>query len=82
MRFGVSYLRLDSCGGVAGSLDGAFEFCPEYIIKDWMTFPQVVSMATFAVGIAGLAWSMLRKPQDAPVAAPYPSSAAATATSG
>jgi phosphatidylglycerol---prolipoprotein diacylglyceryl transferase len=72
MRFGVSYLRLDSCGGNASSLDGALQDCPEYIIKDWMTFPQVVSMCTFAVGVAGLAWSLRRKPQEAPTIAPGP----------
>jgi phosphatidylglycerol:prolipoprotein diacylglycerol transferase len=70
MRFGVSYLRLDSCAGMASSIDGALEACPEYIIRDWMTFPQVVSMCTFAIGALGLAWSVRRKPQEAPRAAP------------
>ena len=58
MRFGVSYLRIDSC---PSGVD-----CPEYIVRDWMTFPQVVSMCTFAIGMAGLAWCLLRAPQDAP----------------
>lgn len=58
MRFGVSYLRIDSC---PSGVD-----CPEYIIRDWMTFPQVVSMATFAIGMVGLVWSLLRAPQDVP----------------
>jgi prolipoprotein diacylglyceryl transferase len=49
MRFGVSYLRLDSCVEPSGG-------CPDYIIRDWMTFPQVVSLCTFAIGAAGLAW--------------------------
>jgi hypothetical protein len=31
-----------------------------------MTFPQVVSIGTFAIGMAGLAWSILRSPQPAP----------------
>jgi prolipoprotein diacylglyceryltransferase len=61
MRFGVSYLRIDSgpfCPNPTG--------CPEYIIKNWMTFPQVVSMCTFAIGAVGLVWSVLRSPQEAP----------------
>ena len=53
MRFCVSYLRLDS----------------EFVIKDWMTFPQVVSTCTFAIGVVGLAWTVLRKPHPGPVAA-------------
>jgi phosphatidylglycerol:prolipoprotein diacylglycerol transferase len=77
MRFGVSYLRIDSgvnCPAAVG--------CPEYIIKDWMTFPQVVSMCTFAIGVAGLAWSLLRKPQAEPspalaTAAPAPAASSA-----
>jgi hypothetical protein len=55
---------------MASSIDGALEACPEYIIRDWMTFPQVVSMCTFAIGAVGLAWSVRRKPQEAPRAAP------------
>jgi prolipoprotein diacylglyceryltransferase len=71
MRFGVSYLRIDSCGGDAGSLDEAlFKDCPDHIVKHWMTFPQVVSTITFAIGAAGLAWSLLRKPQPEPIPAP------------
>ena len=58
MRFGVSYLRVDSCP--------TGENCPEYIVRDWMTFPQVVSVFTFGIAVAGLAWSLLRKPQEAP----------------
>lgn len=58
MRFGVSYLRIDSgvnCPDVVG--------CPDYIVRDWMTFPQVVSTITFVAGMLGLAWSLLRSPQ-------------------
>ncbi|MBI2724572.1 MAG: prolipoprotein diacylglyceryl transferase [Chloroflexi bacterium] len=58
MRFGVSYLRIDSCPTQLQ--------CPEYIVKNWMTFPQVVSVITFAVGSLGLIWSILRAPQEAP----------------
>jgi phosphatidylglycerol:prolipoprotein diacylglycerol transferase len=58
MRFGVSYLRLDSCPSL--------ESCPDYVVRDWMTFPQVVSMITFAVGMLGLAWTALRAPREAP----------------
>lgn len=58
MRFGVSYLRVDSCPSGTD--------CPEYIIKDWMTFPQVVSMGTFAIGMLGLIWTLLRSPQSPP----------------
>jgi phosphatidylglycerol:prolipoprotein diacylglycerol transferase len=64
MRFGVSYLRLDS----------------EYVIKDWMTFPQVVSTCTFAIGVLGLAWTLLRSAEKTPVTAaaqPAPASGAA-----
>jgi phosphatidylglycerol:prolipoprotein diacylglycerol transferase len=61
MRFGVSYLRVDSCPSGTD--------CPEYIIKNWTTFPQVVSMCTFAIGAAGLVWSWLRPPQEAPAEA-------------
>jgi len=60
MRFGVSYLRIDSCPSGTD--------CPEYIIKDWMTFPQVVSMGTFAIGMLGLVWTLLRAPQSPPEA--------------
>jgi len=81
MRFGVSYLRLDSCGGNAGTLAEAFVNCPEYVIKDWMTFPQVVSMCTFAIGAVGLVWSLLRKPQEAPAIAPAASAPAARTAS-
>jgi hypothetical protein len=35
-----------------------------------MTFPQVVSMVTFAVGIVGLAWSLRRAPEPSPGEAP------------
>jgi len=61
MRFGVSYLRVDSgphCPATTG--------CPEYLVKNWMTFPQVVSAITFPIGAVGLVWSILRKPQEAP----------------
>jgi phosphatidylglycerol---prolipoprotein diacylglyceryl transferase len=54
MRFGVSYLRIDS----------------HYEIKNWMTFPQVVSMATWLIGMAGLAWTLLSPPERPPVEAP------------
>jgi phosphatidylglycerol:prolipoprotein diacylglycerol transferase len=62
MRFGVSYLRIDSCGG-RDITDAA---CPEYIVRDWMTFPQVVSLCTFAIGLVGLAWCIRRGPQPVP----------------
>jgi prolipoprotein diacylglyceryltransferase len=58
MRFGVSYLRLDSCPVGTGE-------CPEYIVRDWMTFPQVVSVVTFSIGVVGLAWAALRPRRDA-----------------
>lgn len=74
MRFGVSYLRIDS-GPNCPALTG----CPEYIVKDWMTFPQVVSVFTFAIGSVGLLWSLLRKPQDQPEPA-APGSATRQAT--
>lgn len=67
MRFGVSYLRVDSgphCPAATG--------CPEYLIKNWMTFPQVVSVITFAVGTPLLIWSIIRKPQPAPKPAGLP----------
>jgi prolipoprotein diacylglyceryl transferase len=70
MRFGVSYLRIDSCPTGTN--------CPEYIIRNWMTFPQVVSMCTFFPGLAGLIWMVRRKPQDAPTpGAPAGATAAA-----
>ena len=64
MRFGVSYLRIDSGIACPNSVG-----CPEHIIRDWMTFPQVVSMCTFAIGLAGLAWCWLSPPEEAPAAA-------------
>jgi phosphatidylglycerol:prolipoprotein diacylglycerol transferase len=64
MRFGVSYLRIDS-----GPHCPADTGCPEYLIKNWMTFPQVVSLITFAAGAPLLVWSILRKPQPAPAPA-------------
>jgi prolipoprotein diacylglyceryl transferase len=74
MRFGVSYLRLDSCSSIQPhGLYEALDQCPEYVISNWMTFPQVVSMVSFFVGAVGLAWSLLRAPQPEPreaVAAP------------
>jgi phosphatidylglycerol:prolipoprotein diacylglycerol transferase len=69
MRFGVSYLRVDSCPTGTD--------CPEYIVRDWMTFPQVVSVCTFTIGMVGLAWSLLRSPQQAPPE-PEPTSDAKT----
>ena len=62
MRFGVSYLRVDSC--VSGH-----QTCPDYIIRDWMTFPQVVSMGTWVIGVLGLAYSLWRPAESAPRAA-------------
>ncbi len=62
MRFGVSYLRIDSGYGCPGSLG-----CPDHVIKDWMTFPQVVSTIMFVVGLIGLAWAIMRGPQPGPV---------------
>jgi len=73
MRFGVSYLRVDSC--VSGHLT-----CPDYIIRDWMTFPQVVSMGTWAIGVLGLAYSLWRPAEQAPRAAAEPTPAARPAT--
>ena len=64
MRFGVSYLRIDSGVSCPNNVG-----CPEHIIKNWMTFPQVVSMCTWAIGMVGLAWSILRKPQPEPTPA-------------
>ncbi|MBI5287420.1 MAG: prolipoprotein diacylglyceryl transferase [Chloroflexi bacterium] len=61
MRFGVSYLRIDSGYGCPNSVG-----CPDHVIKDWMTFPQVVSTITFGLGMLGLAWSILRGEQPAP----------------
>lgn len=74
MRFGVSYLRVDSC---PSGVD-----CPEHIIRNWMTFPQVVSMCTFVIGVAGLVWTLVRRQQDeptAPVAATAPAAKRETA---
>ncbi len=76
MRFGVSYLRIDSGVGCPNSVG-----CPDHIIKNWMTFPQVVSVITFTIGMAGLAWTTMRKPQDAPSSAMAPGSPAAKAAS-
>jgi phosphatidylglycerol---prolipoprotein diacylglyceryl transferase len=70
MRFGVSYLRVDSC--VSGHLT-----CPDYIIRDWMTFPQVVSMGTWAIGVLGLAYSLWRPSESAPQPAAAESTPAA-----
>ena len=64
MRFGVSYLRIDS-GPHCPALTG----CPEYLVKNWMTFPQVVSTITFAIGVVGLAWTLIRAPQGRPARA-------------
>lgn len=66
MRFGVTYLRVDSCGPIlATNLQEALEKCPHYVVRDWLVFPQVVSMVTFGVGVLGLAYSLLRAPQSA-----------------
>lgn len=68
MRFGVSYLRIDSGINCPNSVG-----CPNHVIKNWMSFPQVVSMCTFFIGSAGLAWTLLRKPeQPLPAAASMP----------
>lgn len=61
MRFGVSYLRIDSGFGCPNSVG-----CPDYLIKNWMTFPQVVSTITFGLGALGLAWAVLRGAQPEP----------------
>ncbi|HYM16289.1 MAG TPA: prolipoprotein diacylglyceryl transferase [Dehalococcoidia bacterium] len=58
MRFGVSYLRIDS-GPHCPALTG----CPENVIKNWMSFPQAVSMITFAIGTPLLIWTIVRRPQ-------------------
>jgi len=68
MRFGVSYLRIDS--GPHCPADPTQWSCPEYLVKNWMTFPQVVSAITFPIGAVGLIWSIFRKPQEAPEPAP------------
>lgn len=62
MRFGVSYLRVDS----------------HFEVKDWETFPQVVSMGTWLVGMLGLGWSLLRAPDTA---APKPAAGVTTPAS-
>jgi phosphatidylglycerol---prolipoprotein diacylglyceryl transferase len=75
MRFFVSYLRIDSCPTGPP--------CPDYVIGSMtlpgflggntlrgLVFPQVVSIFTFAIGLAGLAWASLRKPQPLPDADP------------
>jgi phosphatidylglycerol:prolipoprotein diacylglycerol transferase len=67
MRFGVSYLRIDS-GPHCPNLPPQWT-CPEYVVKNWMTFPQVVSAITFPIGVLGLVWSVFRKPQEAPAPA-------------
>jgi len=67
MRFGVSYLRIDSGPNCPAEIG-----CPGYIIRNWMTFPQVVSMITFAIGLPLLVWTILRRPQPMPSAAPPP----------
>ncbi|MEK7693319.1 MAG: prolipoprotein diacylglyceryl transferase [Chloroflexota bacterium] len=64
MRFGVSYLRIDSGVNCPNSVG-----CPDHIIKNWMSFPQVVSTCTWAIGMVGLAWTIVRKPQEAPTPA-------------
>jgi prolipoprotein diacylglyceryl transferase len=64
MRFGVSYLRIDSGVNCPNSVG-----CPEHIIKNWMSFPQVVSTCTWAIGMVGLAWAIMRKRQEAPAPA-------------
>jgi len=61
MRFGVSYLRIDSGPYCPNLVD-----CPGYVLKNWMTFPQVVSTFTFAIGMIGLIWYVSRPPQEAP----------------
>jgi prolipoprotein diacylglyceryltransferase len=58
MRFGVSYLRIDSgygCPNIGPGIE-----CPDHIIKNWMSFPQVVSTITFAIGMLGLTWTIMR----------------------
>jgi phosphatidylglycerol:prolipoprotein diacylglycerol transferase len=81
MRFGVSYLRIDSCGGDPITDSG----CPDHIIRNWMTFPQVVSMGTFAIGMVGLLFCLRRGPQPIPAgvtaARPSPMPAGAAARS-
>jgi len=61
MRFGVSYLRIDS-GVNCPALSG----CSEKVIRDWMSFPQVVSMCTWVIGMVGLVWAIWRAPQPEP----------------
>ena len=82
MRFGVSYLRVDSCGPIlAGSLQDALDSCPHYIVKDWLIFPQIVSMVTFGIGVLGLGFSLLRSPSGEPAPASPATSAGAVAAS-
>jgi phosphatidylglycerol:prolipoprotein diacylglycerol transferase len=76
MRFGVSYLRIDSGVNCPNSVG-----CPDHIIKNWMSFPQVVSTTTWSIGMVGLVWAVLRKPQDAPAPAPAVAPAASKAAS-
>lgn len=73
MRYGVSYLRIDSGVNCPNSVG-----CPHYIVKNWMSFPQVVSVITFTVGTIGLIWAIVRKPKDAPTMAPSSSSMASS----
>jgi hypothetical protein len=56
MRYGVSYLRIDSLN----------------VVKDWMTFPQVVAMCVWAIGMVGLAYTLLRKPDTGRLAPARP----------
>ena len=80
MRFGVSYLRIDS-GPHCPSISAGAQ-CPEYLIKNWMSFPQVVSLITFSIGSLGLLWYATRPPQEAPkIAAPAPVTTKAKETS-
>jgi prolipoprotein diacylglyceryl transferase len=74
MRFGVSYLRIDSGVNCPNSVG-----CPDHVIKNWMSFPQVVSMCTFFIGAAGLVWTMARRPEKPlPSAASLPGASART----
>lgn len=79
MRFGVSYLRIDSglnCPNIGPGIE-----CPETVIKNWMSFPQVVSMVLFFIGSAGLIWTLARKPETSlPAAASMPGATSAGKT--